>query len=842
MRAAGATPEPFGGGGASAGGATGAPAGGGGRFVVQKHAATRLHYDFRLEVGGVLWSWAVPRGPSPDPADKRMAVHVEDHPLDYADFEGVIPPGNYGAGAVIVWDRGHYDAVHDMTDGLARGKLLFDLHGIKLRGRYTLVRSGRRGGPGNEWLLIKERDAHADPGVTRPPGEHSVLSGLAVDQLATARSREAGLLRRATRLGAPARAVAIDHLEPMLAEPRARPFSDPGWLFELKYDGYRLLAARQAGEVRLRYRSGRDATALYPEIGLALRALPHDDLVLDGEVVVFDDEGRSDFGLLQQRAAAATPRDVARAAAELPVSLVAFDLVAVGGRDLRGVAIEQRKAMLAEILPRTGVVRHADHIVGRGEDFYRALVDLGLEGMVAKRLGSPYRAGRSADWRKIRLSDTADFAVVGWTRGRGARSGFGALHLAVRRGTGWRYAGRVGSGFSQADLDEIGAVLDGCPPARYPFKGLPGAPSTWIEPRLVVRVRFKQWREHLRAPVFLGLCRDRRPEDCGEPVEHAEPPPPPTAATATATAAAAAPPRDPPLLTNLDKVFWPESGYTKGDLVDYYRGIAPWLLPYLRDRPLVLTRFPDGITGKSFYQKDAPTWSPAWLRTATVWSESTERDIRYFVADDLDALLYLINSGTIPLHVWPSRVASLTRPDWCILDLDPKGAPLAHVVELALAIRRLCDSLALPSYVKTSGQAGLHVLLPLGRALTFAQSTQLAGLLAGVIEREHGDLATMNRVIRQRRGRVYLDWLQNRHGQLLVAPFSARPVPGAPVSMPLRWSEVGPRLDPTGFTIATARRRMERLAEDPLLPVIAEIPPLLPALAALAERLAKSPS
>jgi bifunctional non-homologous end joining protein LigD len=809
----------------------------GGRFVVQKHAARRLHYDVRLEIDGVLVSWAVPRGPSLDPADKRLAVHVEDHPLDYADFEGVIPAGNYGAGSVIVWDRGRYTAVEPMDGAIERGKLLFDLHGHKLRGRFTLVRSGKKGGPGNEWLLIKKPDGFADPGGRNPLDERSVLSGLEVDELATAGRRRAALGRKLARAGAVRRAVDPRRLDPMLAELVARPFSGDDWLFELKYDGFRLLASTAGGAPYLRYRSGRDATRRFPELALALRALPFDQLVLDGEVAALDDEGKTDFGRLQERAALQGDREIARATATNPVVYFAFDLLAVDGFDLRALPLERRKALLAEVVPKAGVIRYVDHVVGRGEELYRAVAERGLEGVVAKRRASPYRGERSSDWRKLRLARTDDFAVVGWSAPRGGRAGFGGLHLAARAGDGWRYAGKVGSGFDDATLVALRAALEKAPRARYKWRGLPGTPSTWVVPSLVVEVRYTAWNQHLRQPVFLRLRPDKRPEDCtvaavaaaaddGEPPEPALPAAPRRAG------------RRAVVLSNLDKPFWPDDGYTKGDLVAYYRDIAPLLLPYLADRPLVLTRFPDGIGGKSFYQKDAPTWAPDWLRTHTVWSEHAERDVHYFVVDEVDALLYLVNLGTIPLHVWSSRASDLARPDWCILDLDPKGAPLSDVVALALAIRRLCDELGLPTRVKTSGQAGLHVLIPLGRQLTHEQSRQLAGLLAQRIELAHGDIATMARVIERRRGKVYLDWLQNRHGQLLVAPLSVRPVPGATVSMPLRWREVGPRLDPTAFTIRTARRRLDRLGVDPMADVLTEVPDLLGALGRLGEQIA----
>lgn len=830
LRDAGRTPEPFGSGVAPR-------LEGAGVFVVQQHAARRMHYDFRLELGGVLVSWAVPRGPSLDPSEKRLAVHVEDHPLDYADFEGVIPAGNYGAGPVIVWDRGMWRPVEDPVAGLAAGKLLFDLRGYKLGGRWTLVRSGRgkKGeGGADEWLLIKKPDGFADASRALP--EVSIYSGLRVDELEREGSRGSELAALAADAGAPERPVDPRRLRLSLCETAEAPFSDPDWIFELKYDGYRMIAAVEDGAPFLRYRRGSDATALYPEVTRALARLPLRSCVLDGEVVVLDAGGRSDFGLLQRRATLARPQDIARAAAELPATLVVFDLLALEGRDLRDLPLETRKELLARLLPPAGPVKYCDHVEERGEAFFEQIGAFDLEGMVAKDRTRPYRGRRTGEWLRVRRERADDFAVVGYSAPRSAgRTGFAGLHLAARDGEDWVYAGKVGTGFDERELASIRAALDELPRRDYGWDDrVAGKGHVWVEPRLVATVVYKEWREGrlLRQPRFLHLRSDKAPEECARPAPgQADAPPEPAVAAAAAADA-------PPALafTNLEKTFWPDEGYTKGDLVAYYRSIAPWLLPYLRDRPVVLTRYPDGIDGKSFYQKDAPTWAPDWLRTAEVWSEHAGRAIHYFVCDDLESLLYLVNLGTIPLHVWPSRASSLGTPDWCILDLDPKGAPWRDVVTCARAIRALCDDIGLPTYVKTSGSTGLHVLIPLGRQCTYEQSRDLAGILVRLIESEHGDIATTNRTIEARGGKVYLDWLQNRHGQLLVAPLSVRPLPGAPVSMPLRWREVTPRLDHRRFTIANAARRMARLGDDPLRPVLSDAPDLIAALDALRRR------
>ena len=503
-RSAERTPEPF-------GSAAARPR----LFVVQEHRARRRHFDLRLEWQGVLWSWAVPKGPSLDPAQKRLAVRVEDHPLDYADFEGSIPEGNYGAGAVIVWDKGRWVPIEDPETGIAKGKLLFDLLGYKLRGRFTLVRTGgskrKRDAPeAKEWLLIKKPDAFASATATLLP--QSVHSGRTVDDVAAQASPEAALLRDAARAGAPTRRVVASRARPMLAEAWEEPFSAKGWFFEVKYDGYRVIAACEAGRARLFYRSGRDATALFPEIAAALAALPVSHAVLDGELVVHDAAGRPSFQMLQGRAHA-TPREAARAAVETPAALAIFDGLGIGDLDLRPLPLRTRKRLIARLVPPIGPLQLAPHWEERGRVVFAEIEKLGLEGMVAKRADAPYRAGRSPAWRKVRIQKTGDFAVVGWSAPRGARSGFGALHVAARDADGLRYVGRVGSGFTDKQLVAIRGALEADERKTPPCGGsLPGARgSRWVEPRLVVEVRFTEWTADgsLRHPVFLRVRDDK---------------------------------------------------------------------------------------------------------------------------------------------------------------------------------------------------------------------------------------------------------------------------------------------------------------------------------------------
>jgi len=817
-RSPGGTPEPI--------GAVG-PADGR-LFVVHKHAASHLHWDLRLQMGGVLRSWAVPKGPSADPADKRLAVHVEDHPLEYADFEGIIPEGNYGAGAVIVWDRGEWVALEDPVAGLAKGKLLFDLRGYKLRGRWTLVKikKGER-----EWLLIKERDQHVRvPGTEFP--EQSVLSGLTVEELQAGQDRAEAVRARLRDLEAPAGPVPPDAGYLMLAEPRAEAFDRDGWLFEIKYDGYRMLAAAGRGDGQLVSRNGNDYTASFPELARALRALPFSHVVLDGEVVVHDGAGLPSFQRLQKRARLTRAPDVRRAAVELPAAFYVFDVLGFEDWDLRELPLVERKAVARMLLPPVGPLRFADHVEGMGVAFYDQAVRLGLEGIVAKRADAPYRAGRSVLWLKVRADRTDDFVVVGFTAPKGAREGFGALHVAWYEDEVLVYAGRVGTGFRGEDLVAIRDTLEGMAVDAAPCAGAPaGAEHRWTRPTMVAEVRYKEITEEglLRQPVFVRFRDDKPPEDClrrsAAEGDTAQPAPEVRAGRVEIA------------LTNLDKVFWPADGYTKGDLIAYYRTIAPAMLPYLEDRPLVMTRFPDGIEGKSFFQKDAPVFAPDWIRTEVVYSDDAEREVRYFVADDVDALAYVANLGTVPIHIWASRIATLEQPDWAIIDLDPKEAPFAHVVTVARAARELCATIDLPCFVKTSGSTGLHLLLPLGRRCTHEQARVLAELLARVLVADLPEIATVKRLPTQREGKVYLDYLQNGRGKLLVAPFCVRPLPGAPVSTPLTWDEVVPDLDIRRFTIRSVPERVTQLGADPLRGVLAEQPDLLAVLGRLQGRL-----
>jgi bifunctional non-homologous end joining protein LigD len=824
-------------------------------FIVHKHDASHLHFDLRMEMDGVLKSWAVPKGPSYDMADKRLAVRVEDHPLEYGDFEGIIPKGNYGAGGIIVWDRGEWEPLEDWREGLEKGKLAFELKGYKLRGKWALVKIKRSE---KEWLLLKERDAYV-----KSPGdqfdETSVLSGLTVEQVKAGERPGSKLRETVEAAGATQSRVDPRQVKLMLAETRDGAFTSDDWIFELKLDGYRLLATKRGGDVQLLTRNGQDYTGVFPEVARAVKAFPYDACILDGEVVVMDDAGKPSFARLQRRGTLKNATEIGQAAVALPATFFAFDLVAFEDYDLRDLPLVERRRLLMEVVPQLGAVRGLDYIPHEGELMFREVTKLGLEGIIAKKANSTYVAGRSANWLKIKAALTGDFVIVGFTQPKGTRSFIGALQLAEFVEGRLCYVGRVGTGMDDAMLRELiemispdirrdapcygMAVTPGAEP--MPSESIPEtATTTWVESRYVCEVQYADITPDglLRHSSFVRLRNDKRPDECARQTVVSTP----AAAPRTKQKAAAIPSdtksaeaKEPHVtsFSNLKKVYWPAEKYTKGDLIDYYRAVSRWILPYLRNRPLVMTRFPDGIDGKQFYQKDAPEFAPEWVRRHPIWSDESQRNVNYFVCDDEETLLYIANLGCIPVHVWASSVGSLEQCDWCVIDLDPKEAPFADVIRCAQVLHRLCEQIGLQHYVKTTGKTGLHVMVPLARLCTYEQSRTLGELLARVMLRELGDIATITRHVTRRGDKVYLDYLQNRHGQTIVAPFSVRPLPGATVSMPLRWDEVVDGLNPKDYTIRNASERMERLGADPMAPVLSEIPDLAGVLARLSELL-----
>jgi len=867
-RSAARTPEPFGREVSSPSPATS------GTFVVQKHAARRLHYDFRLEMEGVLRSWAVPKGPSMNPADKHLAVAVEDHPLEYGDFEGVIPPGNYGAGSVIVWDRGIYEVIDppgDAADAVRKGKIDISLHGFKLNGAFTLVRTGMRANADpkdkQNWLLIKKRDQYATTENVFEAHPRSVLSGLTIEELAGAPATEQKIADKLAAQHLPELGAKLKYSDfPLtLAKTTDDPFDNDKWLFEIKYDGVRVLAIRQGEDTHLYARKGTDITNRYPEVVLALNSIALDRFVLDGEVVAQDENGRPSFQLLQRRMHVNDARQIARLSLAVPVSYYVFDLLGFDRFDTRTLPLEERKRLLSELIHSEGPVRYCDHVIGRGKDFYGAISEHELEGVVAKLRDSPYRGTRTGDWLKIKRPLTEQFVIGGYSDPDGTRTHFGALLLGQYESNGaLRYTDKVGTGFSRDTLRKIFAMLEERAQSESPFrKPVAGEPTPernahFVRPELVCNVRFTEWTDGggIRQPSFLGLNSDVFPRDCkyggpagadavNDDIPSIEPTVSGDPKESKGSGKSAPPAAEPKAsVTNPEKVFWPNEGYTKGDLVEYYRAISKWMLPYLKDRPVMLTRFPDGIDGKMFYQKDAPAFAPPWIRTEKIYSEDSQREISYFIIDSEEALAYVANLAAITIHMWSSRIQHLERPDWLLFDIDPKGSTTRHAVEVAREVANVLREVGLEPCLKTSGQMGLHVVVGLAPKYTYDQAKMFSELVSQVVVNRNREIATINRNPRTRNGRVYIDYLQLGHGKTIAATFSVRPVPGAPVSAPMTWKELKPSLDPAVYNIKTAIPRMSRMKRDPFLDAIekhASLEDAIPHLEALLSRSAGRP-
>jgi bifunctional non-homologous end joining protein LigD len=869
-RSASRTPEPFGREDSSPSATTS------GMFVVQKHAARRLHYDFRLEMEGVLRSWAVPKGPSLNPADKHLAVAVEDHPLEYGDFEGVIPPGNYGAGAVIAWDRGVYsvlDPVGDAADAVRNGKIDINLHGFKLNGAFTLVRTGGRRPSADpkdkqNWLLIKKRDQYATSGDVLEEHPRSVLSGLTIEELADAPETERRVAEKLARKNLPELGESLkpSDFPLMLAKMNGDAFDSDKWLFEIKYDGVRVLAIREGENTRLFARSGTEITNRYPEVVLALNSLALDRFVIDGEIVAQDDRGHPSFQLLQRRMHVNDARQITRLSVAVPASYYVFDLLGFDRFDTRTLPLEERKHLLGGLIHNEGSVRYCDHVVARGKDFYAAVSENGLEGIIAKLRDSQYRGRRNGDWLKIKCPLTRPFVIGGYTDPDGTRMHFGALLLGQYEPDGaLRYTDKVGTGFNQERLRKIHAMLEERVQSTSPFrKAAAGEPTPeknahFVRPDMVCDVRFTEWTDGggIRHPSFIGLVDEADPRKCfyegpGAELESSselaedeagahEDGASMKSSKHRGTTAASSSERK-VVVTNPEKIFWPKDGYTKGDLVAYYRAISKWMLPYLKDRPVMLTRFPDGIEGKMFYQKDAPGFVPSWIRTEKIYSEDSQREISYFILDSEDALAYVANLAAITIHMWSSRIPHLERPDWLLFDIDPKGSTTRHAVEVAREVAAVLREVGLEPCVKTSGQMGIHVVVGLAPKYTYDQAKMFSELVAQVVVNRIPKIATINRNPRSRNGRVYIDYLQLGHGKTIAATYSVRTLPGAPVSAPMTWKELTPALDPAVYNIKTMPPRMARMKRDPFLDAIEKHASLEDALPHLEALLARSES
>ena len=763
-------------------------------FVVQKHAARRLHWDFRLEHGGVLWSWAVPKGPSMDPKDKRLAVHVEDHPVDYATFEGDIPAGSYGAGTVELWDQGNWTPVgHDPQDDLRRGELKFNLDGSRLRGGFVLVRLKPKPGEHAEnWLLIKELDAERAAGA----------DATALEQARPDQPRRVPPPRTTRRKAAGA--ILPEQQEPQLATLVSTPPSGPGWISEIKFDGYRMLCRKQDDAVRLITRNGLDWTARVPQLAKAVAALPARSVMLDGELVAFDRDGRTSFAALQDALAGSRTRNLA---------FYAFDLLHEDGADLRPQPLRARKQALARLLesaPATGPIRLSEHLTSEAARVRSEVCKAGLEGIVCKRLDAPYRAGRGTDWLKLKCEDREEFVIVGFTPPKGSRDHLGALLVARHDAAGaLRFAGGVGTGFTAATLrmlrDRLKPLV--VPARPRGLQNSEGAPrgSTWVGPELVAQVRFAGLTTDgmVRQASFLGLREDKPARE----VATARP-------TVVVTAPRTRGTREigGQRLTHPERLLWPKSGdadgITKADLAAYWEAVADRALPGIADRPLAILRCPDGIEGEHFFQKHKTRGMPDAMR------EAAFDDAPYLALSGRAGLLAAAQIAAIELHCWGCGEADAGHADRLVFDLDPgEGTPFTAVVAAAKDVRRRLKAHGLAAYPRTSGGKGLHVVAPIRTGADWSTIRAWSRAFAERMERDAPALYVSTTRKSRRTGRILIDWLRNGLGSTAIASYSPRARPGALVATPLSWREVTDALDPARFNIRTMPERLR--AADP---------------------------
>ncbi len=742
-------------------------------FVVQKHAASHLHYDFRLENKGVLKSWAVPKGIPDDPTLKRLAIEVEDHPLEYRHFEGTIPKGNYGAGTVEIWDEGEYYIDKDLDrktnekkidEDLHKGHLKFYLKGKKLHGQYTLVKLQHSKGKQNQWLLIK-----------KPSKDDSKSNG---------------------KLKIRGHDPMPETIDPMLATLTAEPFDRKGWMFEVKWDGYRILANIKNHEVRLYTRNNNTYTEQFSEVADELKGF--NDAILDGEMVVVNEKGVSEFQLLQ---------NYMRRHQGTLVYYV-FDILYLDGKDLHQLPLSERKEILRDLIPEGNRVRFSEGVEEKGKAFYKAAKDNGLEGIIAKNLKSTYQYGhRSLDWLKIKAVQEQEAIICGFTAPRGSRKHFGALILGVYKNNELKYVGHTGGGFDEDLLEHVDGHLKKLVTDQCPFKVKPrtNAPVTWVKPIMLCEVKFQEWTGdgHMRQPIFLGLRQDKKPKETRQEI------PVPTKKVLSEI-------QTPELkinvkfrLSNLDKVYWPDEGYTKGDMIHYYQTMAPFILPYIKGKPQSFRRQPEGIKTPGFFQKDIKFKPPSWMKIFELTSESRNQKTHYLVCQDKHDLAYMNNLGCIEINSWLSSAAAATHPDFMVFDFDPEGIEFAKVIDAVLVAQDILTKIKCPGFCKTSGSRGMHIYVPLKRKYDYDQTKDFSQMICVAIHQQLPDITSMERSPQKRKGMIYLDYLQNHFTATMAAPYSLRPRPGATVSTPLEWREVKVDLNPQDFTIKTIPKRVK---------------------------------
>lgn len=748
------------------------------QFVVQKHAARHLHYDFRLELDGVLKSWAIPKGPTLDPTVKRLAIEVEDHPLEYGSFEGTIPKGNYGAGEVIVWDKGDYapasgeksrkDQEKSLRAQFKKGEIKFVLNGEKLKGEFALVRIGKDEKK-NQWLFIKKKDQYqSTKDLTKDT--RSVISENTIENP-----------------GDPKASDPIPHrIKPMLAYLIDQPFHDKDWIFEIKWDGYRAIAEVESQKVLLYSRNFLSFNEKFPSIVQALKRLK-DDVVLDGEIVIVDKEGKSNFQLLQNYL------NSGKGEGELRYCI--FDILYYKGHDLRKLPLNKRKEILQEFLKKLDVpvLQLSDFIEERGSDFFELVAKQGLEGIMAKEKTSPYVSKRSRNWLKIKCHQTQEAIIGGFTSPKGSRKHIGALLLGIYRNDKFVYVGHVGGGFDSKMLEHLSQLLKPLIISKCPFSKSPSTntPATWVKPKLSCEVSFQEWTNDgkMRQPIFKKLFTEEKNAPRKKMKKTKEP-------------------QVSEIETNREKIFWPKEGYTKGDLLDYYQAASAFILPYLKNRPITLKRFPNGIHGQSFFQKNVEGPLPEWISTVKI--EHTEKAVNYLIVKDLPGLLYTVNLGAIELHPFLSQYPKIDYPDFLVLDLDPVETPFETVIEVAQGVHALFEELKIDHYCKTSGKRGLHIYLPLNAKYEYEDVKKFAELLAHLIHQSLPEITSLERNPSKRKHKVYIDYLQNGQTKTVIAPYAVRAIEGAPVSTPLEWKEIKKGLDPQDFTIKTILKRLKK--------------------------------
>ncbi|WHF53104.1 DNA ligase D [Chryseobacterium gotjawalense] len=795
-------------------------------FVIQRHSASRLHYDFRLEMDGVLKSWAVPKGPSLNPEDKRLAMMTEDHPFSYHDFEGNIPEGNYGAGEVEIWDSGTYEPLEKvegksdaliMRHELHQDSLKFILHGKKLKGEFALVKM-KNSKEGNAWLLIKHKDKFA---LEEYDAEEHIPKKSKVTLREENRpgkkkikipNKESKTFKNYTPSLIGEKKLK-DFIKPMLAQTGEKAFNNKDWVFEIKWDGYRAVADLREPVIQLYSRNGLSYSDKFSKI---IKALDHQNhqMVLDGEIVAFNKEGKPDFQILQK--IGENP--------DLAMTYQVFDLLWLNGHSTENLTLVQRKELLKDALTENNVIKYCEHIPQNGIDFFQQIKKMELEGMIAKKTDSIYSEGvRSSDWLKIKFQNTEDVLICGFTEPNGSRKNFGALILGTFADGQLKYCGHAGTGFADKILDSLYELFKPLIIGNCPFEEVPktNAPATWLKPELVCEIKFTEKTKDgiFRHPVYMGLRSDKDKEDLmNEEEEEIE-----NSTSLKMKISESKVEKDSVKtktqkmtkavkLTNQNKIYFPESGITKGEVIDYYQSVAKYILPHLKNRPQSLNRFPNGIEGLSFYHKDAGNDAPDWIEKVSVFSESNEKDIEYLICNTADDLAYLNNLGCIDLNPWNSTVIDLDKPTWLALDLDPSEKnTFDQVIETALCVKEILDLAKIKGFCKTSGSSGIHIFIPMGEQYEVELVKNFAHLLMQKVQQKLPDLTTLERNLKKRdKNKIYLDYLQNRTGQTLASVYSVRPKPFAPVSMPLLWEELKSGLKPTDFNIHNALERIKK--------------------------------